>query len=108
MLVAPVSKRHDNRSSGQGPPRADPRYLRHRSEVRASPSGSDVPARQREIGQKQNRGPAEIAESRRQLAPGGTSIQPGDDRPDPEQNRDQKQTNLRSFETKKVGRKFLQ
>ena len=107
MFEAPISNNNDDRSRGQSPPCANPCDVMDRSQFTACSARTNVPAGQGEKRQKQDRGPTEVAESRRRLVVIGASIEPGNNGPNAEQNCNQQQTNLRPFQTKEVRRKFL-
>src|SRR4030095_12235609 len=92
----------------QSPPCTDASDVAHRGQFIGYSTRSDVPTHERQVGQKKNRRPTEIAEWRRWFVVIRAPIEPRNDRPNAEQQCDQQQTNLRTSKTKEMGRKFLQ
>ena len=84
MLEAPISNNNDDRARGQSPPCANSCDVMDRSQFIARSARSDVPARQGEKSQKQNRSPTEVAKSRRRLVVIGAPVEPGNDGPNAE------------------------
>ena len=84
MFEFPISNNNDHSAGGESPPCADPRDVAHRGQFIGYSARSDVPAHQRQVGQKKNRRPTEITECRRCFVAISAPIEPGNDGPNTE------------------------
>src|SRR6188768_3227521 len=97
MLESPRTDDDDDQTGADRPPGADPRRVAQGHRIVDRFAGADVPAEQGQIKQEQDRAPGEIAEGRRLLITPGALIQPRDQSPDAEHDRDEEETDLWTF-----------
>src|SRR5438046_10125653 len=106
MFEFPISNNNHHSARGQRPQCADTGDVMHGSQFIAYPARSNVPTHERQVSQKKNGRPTEIAESRRRFIVISPLVEPWNNGPNAKQKCNQQPTDLRAFQAKELQTKF--